>query len=123
VPDYLQHGLIVTDDWIASNPELTQCMVDVFVDTVRWADASKDEYIELSAETVEGPSDAARDEAYDIFKEIDMFAVNGGMSDDLLENTVAIEQEVGTLGDDAPAVEEWADPSFVEDYLERNGEQ
>lgn len=123
IPDYLQHGLIVTDEWIANNPNLTQIMVDLFVESTRWANDNKDEYIERSADTVEGPSDAARDQAYDIFQEIGMFAVNGGMSMDLLENTVAVEKEVGTLGDDAPAVEEWTDSSFVESYLERFGEQ
>lgn len=123
IPDYLQHGLIVTDEWIANNPNLTQLMVDLFVESTRWANDNKDEYIALSAETVEGPSDAARDQAYEIFQEIGMFAVNGGMSADLLENTVAVEKEVGTLGDDAPPVEEWSDPSFVESYLERYGEQ
>ena len=123
IPDYLQHGLIVTDEWIANNPNLTQLMVDMFVESTRWANDNKDEYIERSADTVEGPSDTARDQAYDIFQEINMFAINGGMSAELLENTVAVEQEVGTLGDDVPAVEEWADPSFVENYLERNGEQ
>ena len=123
VPDYLQHGLIVTDDWIASNPNLTQIMVDLFVESTRWANDSKEDYIALSADTVEGPSDAARDEAYDIFQEISMFAINGGMTEELLQNTVDIEKEVGTLGDDAPALEEWADPSFVESYLERFGEQ
>jgi NitT/TauT family transport system substrate-binding protein len=123
IPDYLQHGLIVTDDWIASNPNLTQIMVDLFVESTRWANDNKDEYIERSADTVEGPSDTARDQAYDIFQEINMFAVNGGMTTELLENTVAVEQEVGTLDDSAPPIEEWADPSFVESYLERNGEQ
>lgn len=123
VPDYLQHGLIVSDDWISTNPNATQIMVDLFVESTRWANDSKDDYIALSATSVEGPSDAARDQAYDIFQEINMFAINGGMSEDLLQNTVAVEQEVGTLGDDAPALEEWADPSFVENYLERFGEQ
>jgi NitT/TauT family transport system substrate-binding protein len=123
VPDYLQHGLIVTDEWIAQNPNLTQLMVDMFVESTRWAAENKDEYVELSLETVEGPSDEARDQAYEIFMEIDMFAINGGMADDLLENTVAVEQEVGTLTDDAPPIEEWADTSFVESYLERFGEE
>lgn len=123
VPDYLQHGLIVTDEWISSNPNLTQIMVDLFVESTRWANDSKEDYIALSADTVEGPSDAARDQAYDIFQEISMFAVNGGMTEELLQNTVDIEKEVGTLGDDAPPLEEWADPSFVENYLERFGEQ
>ena len=123
VPDYLQHGLIVTDEWISTNPNLTQIMVDLFVESTRWANDNKDEYIALSADTVEGPSDAARDEAYEIFQEISMFAINGGMSEELLQNTVDIEKEVGTLGDDAPALDEWSDPSFVESYLERFGEQ
>lgn len=123
VPDYLQHGLIVTDEWISSNPNLTQIMVDLFVESTRWANDNKDEYIALSADKVEGPSDSARDEAYEIFKEIEMFAINGGMSEELLQNTVDVEKEVGTLGDDAPALEEWSDPSFVESYLERFGEQ
>ena len=123
IPDYLQHGLIVTDEWISTNPNLTQIMVDLFVESTRWANDSKDEYIELSATTVEGPSDAARDQAYDIFQEINMFAINGGMSEDLLQNTVDVEREVGTLGDDSPPLEEWSDPSFVESYLERFGEQ
>ena len=123
VPDYLQHGLIVTDEFIDANPNLTQTMVDLFVESTRWANDNKDEYIELSNETVEGPSDDARDQAYEIFQEIEMFAINGGMSEDLLQNTLSVEQEVGTLGDDAPALEEWSDPSFVESYLERFGEQ
>ena len=46
-----------------------------------------------------------------------------GMGDDRSENTVDVEREVGTLGDDSPPLEEWSDPSFVESYLERFGEQ
>lgn len=122
VPDYLQHGVIVKDEFLSDNPNLTQLMVDRFIDSVRWAAENKEEYIALSQEKVEGPSDAARDEAYDIFLNIDMFAVNGGMDDAILENTVKIEQEVGTLGDDVPPTEEWADATFVERYLEENGE-
>lgn len=122
VPDYLQHGVIVKDEFIDANPNLTQLMVDRFIDSTRWAAENREEYIELSKEKVEGPSDAARDEAYEIFLDIDMFAVNGGMDDAILENTVAIEQEVGTLGEDVPAIDEWADATFVEHYLEENGE-
>lgn len=122
VPDYLQHGVIVKQDWLDANPNLAQITVNRFVDATRWAADNKDAYIAMSEEYVEGLSESARDQAYDIFIKIGMFAVNGGMSDDLLTNTLEIEQEVGSLGEDAPGPGEWADPSFVERYLEENGE-
>jgi ABC-type nitrate/sulfonate/bicarbonate transport system substrate-binding protein len=121
VPDYAQHGIIVTDEWLDANREFAQRAVDGFMDSVRWADENKAEYVALSKEKVEGLSDTAREQAYDIFKDINMFALNGGMDAQVLDNTIAIEKEVGTLGDDAPATNEWADASLVEDYLAREG--
>jgi NitT/TauT family transport system substrate-binding protein len=121
VPDYAQHGVIVREEWLQENREFAQTMVDHFIDSVRWAADNKDEYIELSRSRVEGLSDQAREEAYDIFTDIGMFAVDGGMDETVLNNTVEIEQEVGSLGDDVPDISEWADPSFVENYLEREG--
>lgn len=123
VPDYAQHGIIVSDQWLNDNREFAQEIVDGFIDSVRWADENKAEYVELSKEKVEGLSDTAREQAYEIFKDINMFALNGGMEPKVLDNTIAIEKEVGTLGDDAPPVEEWADSSLVEDYLQREGEK
>jgi NitT/TauT family transport system substrate-binding protein len=122
VPDYLQHGLIVKQDWLDANPNLAQATVNRFVDATRWAADNKAEYIAMSEQYVEGLSESARDQAYEIFQEIGMFAVNGGMSDKLLQNTLDIEQEVGSLAEDAPPIEEWSDPTFVERYLEENGE-
>lgn len=122
MPDYLQHGVIVQNAWLEENPNLAQRIVNRFVDSVRWAAEDREGYIEMSNEHLEGLSETARQQAYDIFEEIGMFAVNGGMSDELLQNTVEIEREVGTLDEDSPPVEEWADPSLVEAYLEENGE-
>lgn len=122
VPDYLQHGVIVGDAWLDGNPNLAQLVVNRFIDSVRWAAEDREAYIDLSNEHLEGLSETARSDAYDIFEQTEMFAVNGGMSDDLLGNTVEIEQEVGTLGEDPPLPEEWADPSLVEAYLDENGE-
>lgn len=122
VPDYLQHGLIAPQQWLDENPELAQTIVDAFIDSTRWAAENPDEYIEFSQDYVEGIDDSIRQEAYDIFTQIDMFAVDGGMDTDQLQNTVDIEQRVGTFGDsEVPALSAWADTSYVEDYLARNG--
>lgn len=123
VPDLMQRGLLTTDEFIQANPVLTQILVDGFIDATRWAADNKAEYIALSEEHVEGLSDAIRDRAYDTFIEIEMFGVNGGISDEALENVLALNKEIGVLEDDAPGIDVWADNSFAEDYLARNGER
>ena len=124
VPDYLQHGLIVQQTWLDDNQALAQTVVDAFIDSVRWAATDREGYIELSKDYVEGLDDAVRDEAYDIFLDIDMFAVDGGMAEEQLQNTVDIEERVGTFDDiEVPELSAWSDSRFVEDYLSRNGEQ
>jgi len=124
IPDYLQHGLIVQQSWLDENKEFAQEIVDKFIDSTRWAAENKDGYIELSKDYVDGIDDSIRAQAYDIFTQINMFAVNGGMEDDQLNSTVDIEKQIGTFGDDkVPALDVWADASFVNDYLDRNGSQ
>lgn len=122
IGDYLQQLVFVNDEWASENHEFVQHLVDTFIDSVRWANENKDEYIELAGDFVDGLDPDIASRAYDIFLEIEMFAVNGGMSDRLLENTVAIEQEVGALDEDVAPSEEWADQSYVETYLEEHGE-
>lgn len=124
VPGYLQHGLMAMQDWLDENREFAQTLVDTFIDATRWAAENKDGYIELSKKYIEGLDDDVRSEAYDIFIDIDMFAVNGGMDVEQLEETVAIEESVGTFdGQTVIGIDEWTDRSFVEDYLKRNGKK
>lgn len=124
IPDYLQHGVIAPQKWLDGNPELAQTVVDTFIGSTRWAANSVDDYIALSKDHVDGIEDDIREEAYDIFTKIGMFAVNGGMDESQLDSTVAIEKRVGTFGDsEPPANSDWADTSYVEDYLARNGRQ
>lgn len=124
IPDYLQHGVIAPQKWLDANPELAQTVVDTFIDSTRWAANNGAEYIAKSKDHVDGIEDDIRQEAYDIFTKIGMFAVNGGMDDDQLDSTVEIEKRVGTFGgSEPPANSDWADASYVEDYLARNGRQ
>jgi NitT/TauT family transport system substrate-binding protein len=122
VPDYLQRGLITTDEFIADNPILTQLVVDTLIDAARWAQTNKDEYIELSREVVPDLSEEARDQAWEIYHDIRKHAVDGGLTVEQIQNTIAIEQEVGNLEGEVPELSTFIDASFVESYLERNGE-
>lgn len=122
IGDYLQQLVFVNDEWASENEEFVQHLVDTFLDSVRWANENKDEYIDLAGEFLDGLDADIASRAYDIFIDIEMFAVNGGMSDRLLENTVTIEQEVGALDDEVAPMDEWADQRYVENYLEAHGE-
>lgn len=122
VDSYLQQGLVSTESWLSENPELAQTIIDELMEASRWAAENKAEYVEYSFEAgVEGPSDAVREQAYDIFSEIDMFPTNGGMTEEQLTNTAQIEVDLGNI-DELPPLDSFSDPSFVEDYLEREGE-
>jgi NitT/TauT family transport system substrate-binding protein len=122
VPDLIQRGLLTTDKFIAANPNTTQIMVDGFIDAIRWAATNKEEYIEASQQYVEGLSDEIRSRAYDTFIQIGLFGVNGGLSDEALQTVLDLNKEIGALDADAPGPEVWADTSFIESYIARNGE-
>lgn len=117
---YLQHGLVANEKWISKDTAVTQNVVNAFIDSVRWAAGSKEEYIEFSKQWIPEVSDNIRNEAYDIFTNINMFAVNGGLSQENLQTTLDLELEAGSL-EEAVAFEEWVDTTFVDAYLAANG--
>lgn len=123
LPQFVQKGLSARPEWLAENRELAQLLVDTMLDTLRWAATNKEEYIALSKEVVEDMPSDVRLKAYDKFIEVNLFAVNGAMTDEDMNGTITVSQEVGALEDDVPPFEKWIDASFVEDYLKRNGKQ
>lgn len=121
IPDYAQRFLAGSPDWLADNPNTAQCVVDKMVEAQRWAADNKDEYLALAEEAIEGIPAEIADQTYDYFREIGLFGVNGGL--DKIEPTMQVEIEQGNLDPEVlPPPSEWTDPSYVEDYLERNGQ-
>lgn len=123
IDSYIGLGGGATTKWLDANPCLAQAYVDARVNANRWAAANKDEFIARSQEYVSASelSDSARSKAYDIYSDIGLFPVNGGLSSELLTGTIEIEQAAGQVGEDAPDPTIWADPSYADDYLEREG--
>jgi NitT/TauT family transport system substrate-binding protein len=122
VPSYLQRCLMVSDEFLAANPNLTQITVDTFLEAVRWAAATENEdaYVDLACARVELTAEVCH-EAFKLYDDIGMWALNGGVETDRITESIAIEQEVGSLQGDVPEVNEFLDSSFVESYLERFG--
>lgn len=122
LPDYLSTGLITSQDFIDGNEEAVQYVVDKFMEAERWAASDKEGYLELSRTIVPELEEEDRGPTYDKLVEIGMFAVDGGMRAEQLESFMTIARKTNALTDDAPEPDVWAEPKFVEDYLDRNGE-
>jgi NitT/TauT family transport system substrate-binding protein len=118
----LQTGLVASSEWIESDREFAQQVVDALLDSTRWAAQSKAEYIEKSMEVVPDLSDESREQAYQTFMDIELFAVNGGVTEEQVQLFADTHTDAGTLSEGAPEYADWVEPSLVEDYLERNGE-
>jgi ABC-type nitrate/sulfonate/bicarbonate transport system substrate-binding protein len=123
VGPYLFHGAWARADWLAANPNLAQIAIDEFIESVRWAADSKDEYIAVAKEKLEGLSDDSMSRAYDLFVDISLFAENGGLDDVLIQATVDLEKKVGNLPADIPESSVWVDSQYVDSYLARFGER
>lgn len=120
---YIQTGLIASKKFTEENPVAAQKAVDALIDALRWAASDKDGYIELSRTVDTESSDELRDRAYDAFIDIDFFGVNGGLSDELVDNWVQTAIEAGDFDKATmPDKSEWLNTKFVDDYLARNGE-
>lgn len=120
--NYLQPGIVTTDDFIMNNPVFTQLLVDAYIDSVRWAVDNPDDFVDLAVEWLgEGVSEDLVNRSLDLFDEIGVWAPNGGLDDEVIESTLDIERELGYLNEPIPSNDEWIDRSFVEDYLARNG--
>ena len=118
IPTYAFHFLQARSDWLEEHPDLAQLLVDTLLEANRWAQENEEEFIELSREYVPDIPDELRAEVYRLFRDNDFFAPNGGL--DSVDATVAVEQQMGTLGE-LPDSSEWVNPSYVEDYLDREG--
>jgi NitT/TauT family transport system substrate-binding protein len=124
VQNYIQDGLGVRTDFLANNKELTQKLLDGYIESLRWAAKNKAEYIALGKKELKALADVddkVLSDSYDIYIESKMFAVNGGVSQDVIKNTISLDQEAGNLKGTVPDASKWLDDSLVNDYLKRKG--
>lgn len=119
IGSFLQTGATVSRDWLAQNPNTAQAFVDAYIDALRWAEDNKDEYIELSRTVIPDMPDDLRGPAYDVFKNVGLFAVNGGLSPESIQKLEAIGLDAGSI--EEPVPDNWYTMELIEDYLERKG--
>jgi ABC-type nitrate/sulfonate/bicarbonate transport system substrate-binding protein len=120
IGSFLQTGATVTQDFLTQNPNLAQHFVDAYLDALRWAQENKDEYIELSKEVLPDMPDELRAPAYDVFTDVDLFAVNGGLNAESVQKLTDIGLDAGSI--EEPVPDNWYTMDLIESYLARNGE-
>ena len=120
IPIYAQRFIVADAQWLEDNPNLAQLAVDTLIEAQREAQNDKEAFITLSQELIPDLPDDIRDQVYDFFAEGGFFAVNGGL--DAIQPTIDADLSIGNLEGELPDESEWLDTSFVENYLEREGE-
>jgi NitT/TauT family transport system substrate-binding protein len=120
IQSYAQRFIVADAAWLEENPNLAQLAVDTLIEAQREAQNDREAFIALSKELIPDMPDEIRDQVYDFFAENNFFAVNGGLES--IQPTIDADLEVGNLQGELPDESVWLDTSFVENYLEREGE-
>lgn len=120
IGSFLQTGATVTQEFLETNPNLAQHFVDAYLDAIRWAQENKDEYIELSKTVLPDMPDDLRGPAYDVFIDVDLFAVNGGLTPESVKKLTDIGLDAGSI--EEPVPDNWYTMDLIESYLAREGE-
>ncbi len=120
IGSFLQTGATVDSNWLAANPNLAQHFVDAYIDALRWAEDNKDEYMELSRTVLPEMPEAQRSPAYDVFKNVGLFAVNGGLSPASIQKLTDIGLDASSI--EEPVPDNWYTMDLIENYLARNDE-
>jgi ABC-type nitrate/sulfonate/bicarbonate transport system substrate-binding protein len=120
IPIYAQRYIVADPTWLTENPNLAQLAIDTLIDAQRQAKEDKEGFVALGQELIPDMSVEIMESTYDFFRDGGFFAVNGGL--EAIGPTNEADLSIGLI-DEIPPESEWLDPSFVEDYLARNGEQ
>jgi ABC-type nitrate/sulfonate/bicarbonate transport system substrate-binding protein len=123
VGNYPVTGMTLTGAYISAHKDLVQALVNGYVDAQRWAASNKDAYLQFALTWVpDSPPDQAS-AAYDYFKSVNFWSVNGGISQADLQTYLGYAAQTGVLSGKIPTTDKWVDDSFVQNYLAANGTQ
>jgi ABC-type nitrate/sulfonate/bicarbonate transport system substrate-binding protein len=110
-------------DWVAANPDMAQALIISELNAARWSKVSKDEWIALAMEVIEGYSPEAGALDYqDLVIDLDDWPVNGGLDETMCQQTLDTSFEFGAITAQLQC-SDVADFSFQEKALEILGEQ
>lgn len=117
---YLQQGLISTDSYVASHPQVVQTVVNDLIESSRYSSTNENGYISQAnaAGLSSGLKLAEEKQIWQTFKQSKFFAVNGGVCSSVISKTLNLNYESGTLSRaKTPVRSKWLDAKFVQNFL------
>lgn len=117
---YDQSGIVASSSWISKNKSLTQTIVNAFINAERWAASNKYGYISYAgANNLTGGLDGGQmAQTWDFYKSVNFFAINGGICDKYITDTITLNWSLGLLPKPIPlARNKLFDREFVVAYL------
>jgi ABC-type nitrate/sulfonate/bicarbonate transport system substrate-binding protein len=123
VGNYPVTGMVTTGAWLQSHPNLAQAAVNGYIDAMRWAAANKDAYITFAKTWVPDMDPTQMPAAYDYFKSVGFWPVNGGIDTSEVETYLGYAAQAGVLTGKIPPTTQWVDQTYVNNYLAANGTQ
>ena len=91
--------------------------------SMRWAAASKDEFLTEATAWVPDSDPTENSTTYDYFKDVGFWPVNGGIDTPSLETYLGYVAQLGVITGKVPTTDQWVDTTFVDSYLAANGNQ
>ena len=115
---YLQSGLIANDNFL-QNKALSQKVVNLFINTQRWAASNKFKYIAFAnANKMSGGLDGnQQSKVWDYFKNVGFYGINGGICFDHITQLAKLNWTIGALPKPLPGRADWLNDTYVKTYL------
>ncbi len=123
VGNYPVTGMITTGNWLKANPKLAQLVVDGYIDAMRWAAGNKDQFVAFAKTWVPDANPDGIGPAWDYFKAVNFWPVNGGIDIPSVETYVGYAAQLGVLTGRIPTTDLWVDQTYMNNYLARNGKK
>lgn len=103
--------------WLGDNPDMAVGIACAQLEANKWFHNNKPAWVDFALERVEGASEEAVTETYDILKDINMFPEDGGFDPAGIETLMELMVETGDLEETIPG-EQVMDRSFLDEALE-----
>ncbi len=108
-----------TKEWLAANEPLAVAFAKAQLEAAKWFHENKAEWMALAKEKVEGLDDKVAEETYALFTEMDMYPLDGLMTNESLQTTANFVIQAGII-DNVP-LEQWATTKYMDQAREELG--
>lgn len=115
-PTLTQSVFIARNDWVNSNPDIAKAIIEAVIETQKWAYENKEEWVDLAMSFLKARDREVVAQTYDDFKQMGMFAVDGGLSKSGSIELCQLLVQSGDLAEELP-LEQWMNVDLLAPYL------